>query len=573
MWDILRTLLALTVSGTILSLLLMLVRPTIVLPRGTEPDRLGDILAHELVHARRQDLLYKWFAAAVTSLHWFNPMMVVVHRQLNRACELSCDGAVVKGMDAAGRRHYGETLLAMAAGRPPREMGLLAVPLWEEKRHLRERLVFVMRPGRTGPAAALTLALVLALAGCAAVFGAEPTPSAGPGPAVTATPNPDGLLEEPTLYTLPNGLTAALPADLEGDLLVLPREEGEVFLSVYDRRSYEAGGGAEMEMGWLFSLARYDQLDFEQTLIQDNSGRSFFARGAGWYYACLTPTDVRFYTEAEDQSEALAVWEELNRRLPEETLPDFIVRNGLEPFTSGDYLAADGTLWGGQHCYVNYHTPDWSESLTLLLSQTARQGEGGIWCVEGCFHNNSGDGNLVLPRETGMTAADWYAALQLRADEGREPGLLTPEGAGLDWLADRYGGVTLSQLTRLEGEPAWDLWFRELSDLLRASLEVRAQVYVSGQPTQVETVTGEPPYAPALWTRVWVKAEDPGLLSGPAVVFDGGEAGTVLFLEQDGLVGVERNGETAWYQGAYPYESSPYACMEALFREWKEGRQ
>ena len=80
-------------------MLLGVVRPTIVLPCGVEEDRLGDILAHELTHARRQELLYKWFAVAVTSLHWFNPLMIVVRRQLNRACELSCDEAVVKGLD------------------------------------------------------------------------------------------------------------------------------------------------------------------------------------------------------------------------------------------------------------------------------------------------------------------------------------------------------------------------------------------------------------------------------------------------------------------------------------------
>ncbi|WP_209345991.1 M56 family metallopeptidase [Flavonifractor sp. AGMB03687] len=54
-------------------MLLGVVRPAIVLPRGVEADRLEDILSHELTHARRHDLLYKWLAAAVTSLHWFNP--------------------------------------------------------------------------------------------------------------------------------------------------------------------------------------------------------------------------------------------------------------------------------------------------------------------------------------------------------------------------------------------------------------------------------------------------------------------------------------------------------------------
>lgn len=544
-------------------MLLGVVRPTIVLPCGVEEDRLGDILAHELTHARRQDLLYKWFAVAVTSLHWFNPLMIVVRRQLNRACELSCDEAVVKGLDAAGRRHYGETLLAMAAGQSTRS--LLAVTLSEEKKHLKERLVGVMRPVKKGPATAvLTLALVVLLTGCAAIFGAEPAESRP-----TANPDPEALLENPELYPLSNGLAVALPADLTGELLVDTPESGEIFLSVYDRHSYEAGGGGGIEgMGWLFSIARYDQVAFEQTLGLDNSGRSFFARGNGWYYACLTPTDVRFYSEEEDQTHALAIWEKLNRRLPEEALPDFTARNGLEPFTSEDYFSADGTLWGSQHVYISYHTPDWSQSITLLLSQPAKQGEGGIWCVEGYFDNQIGGSATAIPRDTGMTLSDYYAQLQAQADRGERAELLTPEGAALDWLAAQYDGVTEAQLTRLEGEPAWDLWFRELSPILSEPLTVDTRVYADGRPTQVEAMTGDPPYQTGLYTRLWSKAADPGTLNGPAVVYDAGEKGTVIFLEQDGLVGVEHSGETAWYQGAYGYEESPYAVMAALCQAW-----
>lgn len=558
-------------------MLIGVVRPVIVLPREVERERLGDILAHELIHARRHDLLYKWFAVAVTGLHWFNPLMIVVRRQLNRACELSCDAAVVHDLDAAGRRHYGETLLAMAAKQPPKGMGLLTATLCEEKEHLKERLVSVMRPVKKGPAAAvLTLALVLVLTGCAAVFGAEATPSAGPEPSPSAgpepdpvvTPDPNALLADPVLYDLSNGLTAALPADLTDDLLVETPEQGEIFLSVYDRRSYEAAGGTGGidGMGWLFSVVRYDQIAFEQSLGLDNSGRSFFARGDGWYYACLFPTDVRYYSEEADQTEALAVWEGTNRRLPEEFLPDFTARNGLEPFTSSDYFTADGTLFGGEHKYINYHTSDWSESITLLLSQPAKQGEGGIWCVEGYFNNHIGGSVPVIPRDNGMTIADFYAQLQEQADQGQRPDLLTPEGAAMVWLSSRYDGVTADQLAPIAGEPAWDLWYRELSPIMSETLTVSTLVYVEGADTQVEDMTGEPPYYPTLYTRLWIRAEEPGTLNGPAVVCDAGEKGSVIFLEQDGLVGVEQSGTTSWYRGAYDYEQSPYEVMAELCR-------
>lgn len=73
----------------------------------------------------RHDLLYKWLTAAVTSLHWFNPLMYLVRREVARRCELSCDEAVLHTLDQRGRRRYGETLLALAAPPPPRGPSIL----------------------------------------------------------------------------------------------------------------------------------------------------------------------------------------------------------------------------------------------------------------------------------------------------------------------------------------------------------------------------------------------------------------------------------------------------------------
>lgn len=132
-------------------MLLGVLRPLIVLPAGVDdPARLEDILRHELVHARRHDLLYKWLTAAVTSLHWFNPLMYLVRREVARRCELSCDEAVLRTLDQRGRRRYGETLLALATPPPP-GMGVLAVTLCEEKAHLRERLVSIAGYRKGGP--------------------------------------------------------------------------------------------------------------------------------------------------------------------------------------------------------------------------------------------------------------------------------------------------------------------------------------------------------------------------------------------------------------------------------------
>ena len=148
--------------------------PLITLPeRVYDEELLTNILRHELMHYHRRDTLYKWFAVAVLSTQWFNPLSCLIRREINRACELSCDEMLLRDMDCADKRSYGETLLNMAsAGALP--AGVVATTFSTEKRNLKERLEQIMNYKRSGArilAAVLTVALLL---GFGAVAGASP---------------------------------------------------------------------------------------------------------------------------------------------------------------------------------------------------------------------------------------------------------------------------------------------------------------------------------------------------------------------------------------------------------------
>lgn len=172
--------------------------PRIVLPaRSYDRETLSNILRHELTHYRRRDPLYKWFAVAVLSTQWFNPLSLLIRRELNRACELSCDESLLAHMSRREKLSYGETLLSMAAsGALP--AGVVATTFSTEKKNLKERLEQIMQTPKRGArvlAAVLTLAL---LAGCGVAAGpAAEAPAAAPaaqeGEAVRVT-NVDELL-------------------------------------------------------------------------------------------------------------------------------------------------------------------------------------------------------------------------------------------------------------------------------------------------------------------------------------------------------------------------------------------
>ena len=191
--------------------------PKIVLPqRDYDAEQLGNILRHELTHFRRRDPLYKWLAVVILSAHWFNPLSWMIRREIGRACELSCDETLLRGMSRAEKQSYGNTLLNTAAsGALP--AGVVATTFSTEKKNLKERLEQIMNYKKSAArviAAVLTLAL---LAGCGLAAG----PAAGKGDA-NSVPDPTDALRVSSVDEL---LAAIAP----NTLILL--DEGEYDLS------------------------------------------------------------------------------------------------------------------------------------------------------------------------------------------------------------------------------------------------------------------------------------------------------------------------------------------------------
>ena len=149
------------------------IHPRIILPaQPMDGELLTNVLRHELMHYRRRDTLYKWFSVAVLSLHWFNPFAWLVRRELNRACELSCDEMLLRSMDRAEKQAYGCTLLSMAAG-SPLPAGVVATTFSTEKKNLKERLEQIMHYKKSGARVLAAVLALLLLAGCGLAAGPQ----------------------------------------------------------------------------------------------------------------------------------------------------------------------------------------------------------------------------------------------------------------------------------------------------------------------------------------------------------------------------------------------------------------
>ncbi len=262
---------------------------------------------------------------------------------------------------------------------------------------------------------------------------------------------------------LESGL-AALPAELADKVVVTgPGDVTEggsgVLATYYYAPDYNTEWG-----GLLLQVGRYSQVGFEQSYYswELTGGCSYLGRSGDWYYACHSPTDVNFhpdhYGDYHDTGTALMAW-----------LEGLAGGAGLTPMEEDTfYQRVNGVLSypHGEHLRVSYR-PYYGLSgygeeaentvYTLVLSQPAAQGEGGIWCVDRWVDQN-GTRYLVVP-EADQPMDDYYAALQISCDAGDRPDLREPAAVALAF-EEAWSGRDLSlEAFQVEGPCGLDeLW-------------------------------------------------------------------------------------------------------------------
>lgn len=161
-------------------LLIGFFHPCIVLPGMDISEKDFQYIAlHELTHYKRRDIFYKWLVQVAVCLHWFNPLVHLMSREITNACELACDEAVLAKIGYNNAQNYGKTLLdAMAAvGKYQENPGVAT--LSENKQLLKERLDAIMNFKKKSKLTRLLMsALTLCMIFIAAFIGVYPVAAA-----------------------------------------------------------------------------------------------------------------------------------------------------------------------------------------------------------------------------------------------------------------------------------------------------------------------------------------------------------------------------------------------------------
>ena len=125
----------------------------VLLPSDCDNDNIEDlqfILRHELTHYKRRDLWYKFALVIVRSLHWFNPAVHLMAKQVNKDIELNCDNLTVKDMTIECRIRYSEIILSIASGARNRIVSQFTTSFFGGKNTLKQRFANILGVSKTG---------------------------------------------------------------------------------------------------------------------------------------------------------------------------------------------------------------------------------------------------------------------------------------------------------------------------------------------------------------------------------------------------------------------------------------
>jgi beta-lactamase regulating signal transducer with metallopeptidase domain len=152
-------------------MLIGLFRPYILIPDSQiDEQSLRHILLHELTHYKRRDGLYKWLVQIAVCIHWFNPLVYLMANEIDKACELSCDEAVLRRLSRSERRSYGEMLVTSLQYSIESPGRVMILPLSKDGRLMKTRLNAIIGFKRIGMGGIIISLLLTICIGVGAVF-------------------------------------------------------------------------------------------------------------------------------------------------------------------------------------------------------------------------------------------------------------------------------------------------------------------------------------------------------------------------------------------------------------------
>lgn len=138
-----------------------LIRPKIYLPVSMESEELSDVIAHEKMHIKRKDGLFKMSAYLVCLIHWFNPFIWIAYFLFGSDLEKACDEEVIRTMSKEERKEYAYALLHIAAGNGLKKKKIFVAPICFGEGNVKSRIRNIMKYKYTLPGIGIAVGIVI----------------------------------------------------------------------------------------------------------------------------------------------------------------------------------------------------------------------------------------------------------------------------------------------------------------------------------------------------------------------------------------------------------------------------
>lgn len=137
------------------------------------PEEFEMIMAHEMMHHRERDIVWKLIAQTALILNWYNPVAYLLFKRLNADMEINCDNAVIQSGNHTFKASYGDLLLKeIRTGKPAM---YFSINLSGDSKQMERRIknLFNYKKHRSSKVIFAVLVIVVMLIGTLCVFGKD----------------------------------------------------------------------------------------------------------------------------------------------------------------------------------------------------------------------------------------------------------------------------------------------------------------------------------------------------------------------------------------------------------------
>ncbi|WP_157950126.1 M56 family metallopeptidase [Vallitalea okinawensis] len=119
-------------------------KPFIIIPEAQIPEEhLQYIFLHELMHQKKFDIIYKWLMQLALCVHWFNPIVHLIAKEINKICEFACDESLLALQDEKNKKAYGDTLIYSLEIAGAYNDQIISMNLSQDGQLLKDRLIAI----------------------------------------------------------------------------------------------------------------------------------------------------------------------------------------------------------------------------------------------------------------------------------------------------------------------------------------------------------------------------------------------------------------------------------------------